>query len=122
MFKGWFKRKYARIPIAEWTQWQEDVLAVTKIATATLNAIETLATTSTVNEVSARIELLVQRVNENRKVVDMRLGQLPSKEDFDRVRNLAENAYDCVLGTLPDSGVTARKLDGAVVTTGLPNA
>ena len=50
------------------------------------------------------------------------VNKLPSVDDFARLRNLAENAYDMCLGTIPDAGISAKKVDGAIITTGLPNA
>ena len=42
------------------------------------------------------------------------------KDEFASVKSLAENAYMCVLGTLPDSKISAVKVAGQTVTTGLP--
>lgn len=42
------------------------------------------------------------------------------KDEFASVKSLAENAYTCVLGTLPDSKISASKVAGQTVTAGLP--
>lgn len=42
------------------------------------------------------------------------------KEEFASVKNLAEAAYTCVVGTLPDSKISAVKIAGQTVTSGLP--
>lgn len=47
------------------------------------------------------------------------LDSLPSAEEFQRVRGLAENAYDITVGMIPDSGVSAKKVGGLTVTTGV---
>lgn len=39
--------------------------------------------------------------------------------DYERVKSIAENAYAISVGTIPDSGVSASKAGGQVVTTGL---
>ena len=44
------------------------------------------------------------------------------KTDVARAATLAEQAYDIQVGAIPDSGVTAKKFDGATITTGLPNS
>lgn len=43
-----------------------------------------------------------------------------SESEFARVKHLAEQAYDITSGMIPESGVTAVKIAGQVVTTGLP--
>ena len=48
-----------------------------------------------------------------------RLNALPTPEEFVRVRSLAENAYDCVVGIIPDSKISAQKFGGEIITTGL---
>jgi hypothetical protein len=53
--------------------------------------------------------------------LEQKLAALPTAEQFARVRNLAEQAHDVALGFIPDSGVTAQKFAGEVVTTGLPS-
>lgn len=42
------------------------------------------------------------------------------KDEFATVKSLAESAYTCVLGTLPDSKISASKIAGQTVTSGLP--
>ena len=44
------------------------------------------------------------------------------KADVARAVTLSEQAYDIQVGGIPDSGVTAKKFDGATITTGLPNS
>jgi hypothetical protein len=39
--------------------------------------------------------------------------------DYDRTKGLAETAYAVGVGSLPDSGISAKKVGGTVVTTGL---
>jgi hypothetical protein len=48
--------------------------------------------------------------------------KLPTAEEFQRIRGLAENAYDITVGMIPDSGVSAQKVGNLTVTTGLPKA
>lgn len=43
------------------------------------------------------------------------------KDDFASVKSLAENAYACVLGSIPDSKIAAVKIAGQLVTTGVPD-
>ena len=42
------------------------------------------------------------------------------KDEFPHVKSLAETAYTCVVGSLPDSKIAASKIAGQVVATGLP--
>ena len=58
------------------------------------------------------LRLLVSRT-------DKRVNEIPSKDEFTRVQNLAENAYDMVLGTVPDSGISAKKVGSLIVTPGV---
>lgn len=48
-----------------------------------------------------------------------RVCQLPLPEELSRVKSLAESAYDMVLGTIPDSGICAKKVGGLIVTPGV---
>jgi hypothetical protein len=45
---------------------------------------------------------------------------LPSPAEFERVRSMAESAYDTMIGLIPDAGIKAQRVNGAIVTTGLP--
>jgi hypothetical protein len=47
------------------------------------------------------------------------LAGAPTKADFERVRELAMQAYDITVGIIPDSGIKAHSFDGAIVVTGL---
>ena len=58
-----------------------------------------------------------------------RYAQIPVEEyaelkkllgDFGRVQKLAEQAYDISFGTVPMSNITAQKIGGEIVTTGIP--
>jgi hypothetical protein len=42
------------------------------------------------------------------------------KDDFASVKNMAENAYSIVVGSIPDSRIAATKIAGQLVTTGVP--
>jgi hypothetical protein len=60
------------------------------------------------------------RYQDERKYVEERLNSLPTAEQFQRVRSLAEQAHDIACGALPDSGIVAQKFGDEIVTTGLP--
>jgi hypothetical protein len=47
---------------------------------------------------------------------------IPSAEEFGRVRGMAEQAFDVVVGMIPDGGIKAAKFGDQVITTGLPNS
>lgn len=48
------------------------------------------------------------------------LKALPTAQEFNRVRSLAEGASMICEGMIPDSGIKAQSFDGAVVVTGMP--
>ena len=50
------------------------------------------------------------------------LAGLPTVEEFQRIRSLAEQAFDIAIGAIPDSGITARKVGNLTVTTGMPTS
>jgi hypothetical protein len=88
-------KKYAQIPVEEYEALR----------------LFTSQTDVRVNETNARIE----------KLSDLLAGA-PTKADFERVRDLAGQAYDITVGLIPDSHIKAVKLGDQVVTTGLPNS
>lgn len=94
--------KYAQIPVEDWQQFQQHVIDVTKVAAATLKAVNELPT------------------KEEHAQLAEKVAAIPSTEEFTRIRGLAENAYDCVLGFIPDSGASAKKIGGITVATGVP--
>jgi hypothetical protein len=47
------------------------------------------------------------------------IEKLPTPEQFNRVRSLAESAATICEGMIPDSGIAARSFDGATVVTGM---
>ena len=49
-----------------------------------------------------------------------RVEDLPTPAELYRTRELAEQAHTIATGYLPDSGVSASKVGGEVVTTGIP--
>lgn len=75
-----FNKKYAQIPVEDWT----------------------------------RIKALVEATSP-------KVSELPTAQEFGRVRSLAEAAHDVAMAFLPDSGVRATKVGDLTVTTGLPS-
>ena len=71
----------------------------------------------------AELETFCKGAEAWRAVVSMlakRAEILPTPEEWARVKALAENAYDFTVGALPQSGITATKVGGAVAVTGMP--
>ncbi len=73
-----------------------------------------------------RLNRLTDRVNKEIGVAQetplcARLAALPSAQEFNRVRSLAEGASMICEGIMPDSGIKAQSFDGAVVVTGMPS-
>jgi len=86
----------------------------------TIGAKVVLATPDTGNKIN---EVLVDfpRYKNERAYVEERLNALPTAEEFERLRSLAEQANILCEGMMPDSGITARKVGNLTVTTGIPN-
>jgi hypothetical protein len=89
-----YSKKYAQIPAEEWEAMKK-YAPITEIDWQTAKA---------------RFEALVAD-----------FGKMPSAEDFQRVRSMAETAYDISVGMIPDSGIKACKVGGLTVTTGIPD-
>jgi hypothetical protein len=90
---GLFTRKYKRVTIEEWERLQKTVKALcTKAAT-----------------------------NEEVERLRVKVDSLPTAEEFNRHKGLAQQAFDCMVGMIPDSQIRATKVGGVVVTTGFPN-
>jgi cell division protein FtsL len=75
-------------------------------------------------EQEARIDRLTRHINREIGVAQdtplcERLAALPSAEQFNRVRSLAEAASLICEGMIPDSGIRAQSFDGAPVVTGM---
>jgi hypothetical protein len=51
--------------------------------------------------------------------VSEKVNKLPTPQEFNRVRSLAEGASMICEGILPDSGIKAQSFDGAPVITGM---
>lgn len=99
-----FNKKYAQIPVEEWEKVQSLISGFSDggVYAAAINRVKTLS--------------------DEEKELIAKMQALPTAEQFARVRSLAEQAHDIACGALPDSGITAQKFAGEIITTGLPNA
>ncbi len=50
------------------------------------------------------------------------IAALPTKQEFDRVKDIALQANDIVVGIIPDAGIKAHKVGNQTVVTGMPNS
>lgn len=76
-------------------------------------------------EQEARIDRLTRHINREIGVAQdtplcERLAALPSAEQFNRVRSLAESAAMICEGIVPDSRIKAQSFDGETFITGMP--
>jgi len=49
------------------------------------------------------------------------LNKLPTPEEFQRVKDIAGQAYDITVGLIPDAGIKVQKVGDQIVATGMPN-
>ena len=84
--------KYAQIPVEEWAALKEQI-------------------TQQKSALAGAVDIITQAQSD--------LSKLPSQEDFQKVRDLAYQAYDITVGMIPDAGIKAQKFDGATVVTGM---
>ncbi len=90
-----FNKKYAQIPVEEYDLLKSTVVAARQSA-------------ADANVRTAELAGL--------------LAGIPTKEEFERVKDIALQANDIVVGIIPDAGIKAHKVGNQTVVTGMPNS
>ena len=97
---------------------------ITRVLSARSSKQTPLATKADLLEADAHFLRLLTHVNKELGVsqdvpLHERLAALPTAQEFNRVRSLAESASMICENMVPDSGIAARSFDGAPVITGM---
>ncbi len=90
-----YNKKYAQIPVEEYDLLKSTVVAARQSA-------------ADANVRTAELAGL--------------LAGIPTKEEFERVKDIALQANDIVVGIIPDAGIKAHKVGNQTVVTGMPNS
>ena len=97
-----YNKKYAQIPVEEYAavqarlkQLKQDIENLTAAVAGQLETIQDTQAT---------------------------ISALPTKEEFERVKDIALQANDIVVGIIPDAGIKAHKVGNQTVVTGMPNS
>lgn len=88
-----YNKKYAQIPVEEYDLLKSTVVAARQSA-------------ADANVRTAELAGL--------------LAGIPTKEEFERVKDIALQAYDICVGIIPDAHIRATKIAGEIIKTGIP--
>ena len=116
-----YNKKYAQIPIEQWEitkQLAENWLANQEKFKELLSFSAIVRTPYAVDF----FKNLKDGSDAGKRVPLCDEATLLELEQLQRVRSLAENAYDVTIGLIPDSGIRAVKVAGETVTTGIPRS